>query len=111
MMGAEAIPEKLFHLLISACVDMFLYLLLALTVKQIQKLWSRFKDLDKLNCRCVSLSSFMGKNDNLLSHLHYPHHVVKDDIIHYVIASLSISHFLDAVEGTLQRGRPETAVK
>jgi len=53
----------------------------------------------------------MRKNDHLLAHLQDSYHVVKDDIIHYVITSLCVAHLLDTVEGTLQRGRPETTVK
>jgi hypothetical protein len=53
----------------------------------------------------------MRKNDHLLAHLQDSYHVVKDNIIHYVITSLCVTHLLNTVEGTLQRGRPETAVK
>jgi len=42
MMGAKTISEKLFYLLISACVDVFLDLVFTLTVEQIQKLGPLF---------------------------------------------------------------------
>lgn len=40
----------------------------------------------------------MGKNDALLAHLKDPDNIFKNNLIHYVVASLCVSHLFDTIE-------------
>ena len=53
----------------------------------------------------------MDKNNDLLAHAENSEQIVKDNVIHDVVASLGISHFLDSIEGALERCWPVGRVK
>ena len=50
----------------------------------------------------------MHEDDDLLSHFQDTNQVVENNIVHDVVAALSIAHLLDSVEGALQRSRSVT---
>ncbi len=65
-------------------------------------LWLCFQNVNQFLGCVVSGSSLMDKDNDLLAHAENSKQIVKYDVIHDVIASLGIAHFLDSVKGALQ---------
>ena len=53
----------------------------------------------------------MHEDDGLLAHAEDAYQVAIDDVVHYIVSSISITLFSDTVEGALEWGRSEASVK
>ena len=64
-----------------------------------------------LHCRVVGGGTLVVEDNYLLAHAKDSHKVVKDDIIHDIVTSLSTTHLFHSVKAAFQRRRSIAGVE
>ena len=92
-MRGETELEQLFYLVIARLVHLFLHTML-IAYEEISVLFKNvllFHEVYDFGGRGVGLCALVAEDDDLFAHFKDAHHVLVDDLVHYVIASLRIS--------------------
>lgn len=110
-MCAKSILEEFLHLVVAALVYLLFGFPAIFAIKQRHVLLSGLQNIDEFHCCCVRFGPLVHEYDDLLPHFEYSYQIVEDYVVHDIIASCCITHFLNTVKRTLKRCRPVRCVE
>jgi len=112
VVGGEAEVEQFFYLEVAGGDHLFFLGVGLFAIKQMFKLVSiLLDDFLKFHGSIIGLCALMCKDNHLFAHSKHSCNILKDDIIHDVIAPFSIAHTFNAVKRAFQWCRSITGVK